>query len=62
MRRPAVFWNLSDAWSLRVRGMLLLFGGRLLGDGFMKLAGRFDLRQARRRPAPGGALRRDHTR
>jgi hypothetical protein len=65
MQRPEVFRVLSDACSLRwlhLRGTLLLFGGRLLGDEFMTLAGRFDLRQARRRPRSGGALRRIHTR
>ncbi len=62
MRRPAALWIRSDAGSLRIRGTLLLFGGRLLGDGFMTLAGRFDLRQARRRLVSGGALRRIHPR
>ncbi|MCX7229234.1 MAG: hypothetical protein NTW15_09505 [Burkholderiales bacterium] len=65
MHRPEMFWVLSDAcslWWLQLRGTLLLFGGRLLGDEFMKLAGRFDLRQARRRPRSGGALRRIHMR
>ncbi|MFN7643472.1 MAG: hypothetical protein ACK5PW_10380 [Burkholderiales bacterium] len=65
MHRPEVFRVLADACSLRwlhLRGTLLLFGGRLLGDEFMKLAGRFDLRQARRQPRSGGALHRIHTR
>lgn len=65
MHRPEAFRVLSDAcslWGLHLRGTLLLFGGRLLDDEFMKLAGRFDLREARRRPVSGGALRRIHPR
>ena len=53
MRHPESLWILSDTWSmrrLRWRGALLLLGGRLLGDEFMKLAGRFALHESHRRP------------
>jgi hypothetical protein len=62
MRRPANLWVLSDMWSLhwlRLRGNLLLVGGRLLGDEFMKLAGRRDLDESRRRPWPTRVPMRD---
>lgn len=61
MRHPESLWMLSDTWSmrrLRWRGALLLLGGRLLGDEFMKLAGRFALHESRRRPVVGVPPRR----
>jgi hypothetical protein len=65
MRLPSRLWVLSDIWSLqrqRLRGRMLLASGTLLGDDFMKLAGRFDLNASRRRPLPSESLRRMHAR
>jgi hypothetical protein len=59
--RPASPWTLTDILEtrrLRLRVSFLLCVGRLLGDEFMKLAGRFDLSEAQRRPIAGSALRR----
>jgi hypothetical protein len=50
----------SDVWSagiLRWRGRILIATGHVLRDEFLKLAGRYDLWEARRRPLPG-TLRR----
>ena len=61
MRRPDSLRTLSDSLSLRWlrrRSTLPLLGGRLPGDEFMKLAGRFDLGESRRRPVPGTTPRR----
>jgi hypothetical protein len=61
MFRSVALWTLTDVletrW-LRCRGTVRVFAGRLLGDEFMKLAGRNDLNEAHRRPLPGLTLRR----
>lgn len=65
MRRSETMWALADAcsrWRLRARGLLRIAFGTVLRDGFMTLAGRFDLSRARRGPVPGSASRRVHGR
>lgn len=65
MRRPDRFRILRDAGPglcLRLRGTLLLLGGRALGNEFMQLAGRFDLKASRRRSQPQSPVGHVHPR
>jgi hypothetical protein len=61
MLRRFSLWNHSDLWAtrlLRLRGRILIASGHVMRDEFLKLAGRFDLWEAQRRPVPGANLRR----
>jgi len=65
MWRSDRFRILRDAGAplcLRLRGTLLLIGGRVLGNEFMKLAGRFDLKASRRRSRPHSPVGHVHPR